>query len=175
MRRKSQRPCAGARLEEVLAQNTGLVAGPHYLLQRSVVYCKRPLFRPVALLRRLQRTRLPKFWPRDLLIAIPANRDEGKSSPTRGVHIALWVLPILAGCATTSDGGGGVKEVSPGTYSIGVSRSSSVMFGGTEGVKAAVDEAGKYCHSKGQKLVILPTKGNEVTFQCGEKIAPAQE
>jgi len=126
----------------------------------------------VALLRRLQRTRLQKFWPRDLLIAIPANRDEGKSSPMRGVHIALWVLPILAGCATTSDSGGGVKEVSPGTYSIGVSRSSSVMFGGTEGVKAAVDEAGKYCHSKGQKLVILPTKGNEVTFQCGEKIKP---
>jgi len=130
----------------------------------------------VVLLRRLQRTRLQKFWPRDLLIAIPANRDEGrKSSPMRGVHIALWVLPILAGCATTSDSGGGVKEVSPGTYSIGVSRSSSVMFGGTEGVKAAVDEAGKYCHSKGQKLVILPTKGNEVTFQCGEKVTPGQE
>jgi len=123
----------------------------------------------------MQRTRLPKFWQLDLLIAIPANRDEGKSSPMRGVHIALWVLPILAGCATTSDSGGGVKELSPGTYSIGVSRSSSVMFGGTEGVKAAVDEAGKYCHSKGQKLVILPTKGNEVTFQCGEKVTPGQE
>jgi len=49
------------------------------------------------------------------------------------------------------------------------------MFGGTEGVKAAVDEAGKYCHSKGQKLVILPTKGNEVTFQCGEKVTLGQE
>ena len=49
------------------------------------------------------------------------------------------------------------------------------MFGGTEGVKAAVDEAGKYCHSKGQKLVILPTKGKGVTFQCGEKVTPGQE
>jgi hypothetical protein len=93
----------------------------------------------------------------------------------RGFHITLWIVPILAGCATTSDGGGGVKEVSPGTYSVPVSRSSSVMFGGTEGVSAAVSEAGQYCHSKGQKLVILPNKGNELTFQCGEKVKPDQE
>ena len=100
----------------------------------------------------------------------------------RGFHITLWIVPILAGCATTSDGGGGVKEVSPGvkevspgTYSVPVSRSSSVMFGGTEGVSAAVSEAGQYCHSKGQKLVILPNKGNELTFQCGEKVKPDQQ
>ena len=68
-----------------------------------------------------------------------------------------------------------VKEVSPGTYSVPVSRSSSVMFGGTEGVSAAVSEAGQYCHSKGQKLVILPNKGNELTFQCGEKVKPDQQ
>ena len=88
----------------------------------------------------------------------------------RGARIILWIVPILAGCATTSDGGQ-VKEVSPGTYSIGVSQSSTVMFGGTEGMKAAVDEAGKYCHAKGQKLVILPTKGKDVTFQCGENVS----
>ena len=95
----------------------------------------------------------------------------------RDTLMSLIVLGALVGCATSSTSStiGQVQEVAPGTYSIGVSRSSSVMFGGTEGVKAAVDEAGKYCHSKGQKLVILPTKGNEVTFQCGEKIAPAQE
>jgi hypothetical protein len=88
--------------------------------------------------------------------------------------MSIVVVAALVGCATSSSNVGQVQEVSPGTYSIGVSRSSSVMFGGTEGVKVAVDEAGKYCHSKGQKLVILPTKGNEVTFQCGEKIqAPA--
>ena len=90
----------------------------------------------------------------------------------RDTLMSLIGLGALVGCATSSTSStiGQVQEVAPGTYSIGVSRSSSVMFGGTEGVKAAVDEAGKYCHSKGQKLVILPTKDKDVTFQCGEKI-----
>jgi hypothetical protein len=34
----------------------------------------------------------------------------------------------------------------------------------------AVSKAGQYCHAKGQKLVIVPTKDKDVTFQCGEKI-----
>jgi hypothetical protein len=90
----------------------------------------------------------------------------------RGACTTLWIVPILVGCATTSDVGQ-VKEVSPGTYSIGVSRaSSSVMFGGAEGSKEAVAQAGQFCHEKGQKLVILPNAGRDVAFQCGEKIKP---
>ena len=56
--------------------------------------------------------------------------------------MSIVVVAALVGCATSSSNVGQVQEVSPGTYSIGVSRSSSVMFGGTEGVTAAVSEAG---------------------------------
>jgi hypothetical protein len=93
----------------------------------------------------------------------------------RGAYISLWIVPLLAGCATTSDAGQ-VKEVSPGTYSIGVAHgSSSVAFGGTEGAKEGVDRAGQFCHAKGQKLVILPDKGKDVTFQCREKLKPDEQ
>ena len=92
----------------------------------------------------------------------------------RGVCIPLWIVPILVGCATTSDVGQ-VKEVAPGTYKVGVARgSSSVLFGGTEATNAAVDQAGQYCHSKGQKLIILPDPGKDVTFRCGEKAVPGE-
>ena len=93
----------------------------------------------------------------------------------RGVRITLWIVPILVGCATTSDVGQ-VKEVAPGTYKVGVARgSSSVLFGGgTEATNAAVDQAGQYCHSKGQKLIILPNPGKDVTFRCGEKAVPGE-
>jgi hypothetical protein len=32
----------------------------------------------------------------------------------------------------------------------------------------------KYCHAKGQKLVILPTKDKDITFQCGQKVMPGE-
>jgi hypothetical protein len=68
-----------------------------------------------------------------------------------------------------------VKEVAPGTYKVGVARgSSSVLFGGTEATNAAVDQAGQYCHSNGQKLIILPNPGKDVTFRCGEKAVPGE-
>ncbi len=90
----------------------------------------------------------------------------------RATWTALWIVPVLAGCATTSDVGQ-VKEVSPGTYSIAVARgSSSTVFGGTEGAKDAVSQAGQYCHAKGQKLVIQPNQGKDVTFSCGDKLKP---
>ena len=44
----------------------------------------------------------------------------------RGIHITLWIAPVLAGCATTSDAGQ-VKEVSPGTYSVGVTHGLSLI------------------------------------------------
>ena len=93
----------------------------------------------------------------------------------RRVRVALWIVSLLAGCATSLDVSQ-VKEVSPGTYSIGVARgSSSVMFGGTEGSTEAVARAGQFCRAKGQKLVILPNAGRDVTFQCGDKLKPNEQ
>jgi hypothetical protein len=90
-------------------------------------------------------------------------------------RLLLAFLPALVGCATTSSDVGQVREVAPGTYKVGVARgTSSVVFGGTEAVNAAVDQAGKYCHAKGQKLVILPIKDKDVTFRCGEQVMPGQ-
>src|SRR4051812_5942943 len=73
-------------------------------------------------------------------------------------RIPAWsvvFLPILVGCATTTSEVGQVKEVAPGTYRIGVAGGGSVLFGSHEAANAAVDQAGQYCHSKGQKLIIL--------------------
>ena len=79
----------------------------------------------------------------------------------------LAFLPTLVGCATTSTSDvGQVREVAPGTYKIGVGGGNSVLFGGHEPADAAVDQAGKYCHAKGQKLVIVPDAGRDVVFRC---------
>jgi hypothetical protein len=88
-------------------------------------------------------------------------------------HLVLWIVPILAGCATTTSDVGQVKEVAPGTYRIGVARggSSVLIGGGTEATNAAVEQAGQYCHSKGQKLIILYTPDKDITFRCGEKVS----
>jgi hypothetical protein len=80
-------------------------------------------------------------------------------------------LTTFAGCATTV---GPVQENGPGTYSIGVSRSSYVLSQGAEDIKDAVNKAGEYCHSKGQKLLITPNTGKTVTFRCvSDEVAPA--
>jgi hypothetical protein len=82
-------------------------------------------------------------------------------------------LPIFAGCATTT--GGQVREVEPGTYSISVSGSSYVMTQGSGAIKETVNKAGEYCHSKGQKLYVLPdTASKEVRFRClaSDEVAP---
>jgi len=83
--------------------------------------------------------------------------------------LILSFLPLLVGCATasTSSTVGEVQEVAPGTYKIGVGHTVRI---GHEMEDEAVSKAGQYCHAKGQKLVIVPTKDKDVTFQCGEKI-----
>jgi hypothetical protein len=83
--------------------------------------------------------------------------------------LILGFLPILIGCATasTSSTVGQVQEVAPGTYKIGVGHTVRI---GHDMEDDAVSKAGQYCHAKGQKLVIVPTKDKDVTFQCGEKI-----
>jgi hypothetical protein len=79
------------------------------------------------------------------------------------VLIPAWsivFLPILVGCATTTTSAvGQVREVAPGTYKIGVAGGAgSVVFGSHQAADAAVSQAGQYCHAKGQKLVVLPTR-----------------
>ncbi len=92
-------------------------------------------------------------------------------------RIALGIaacLPLFAGCATTT-GGGQVQEVEPGTYSIGVSGSGYILTQGTGAIKEAVNKAGDYCHSKGQKLFVLPNAASkEVRFRCvaSDEVAP---
>jgi hypothetical protein len=82
-------------------------------------------------------------------------------------HSVFWVVLALAGCATADVGQ--VKEVEPGTYKIGVGAGgNSVLIGGNDATNAAVEQAGQYCRAKGQKLVIVPTQGRDVTFRCGD-------
>jgi hypothetical protein len=88
-------------------------------------------------------------------------------------HLVLCMVLGLAGCATTGAPVGQVTEVEPGTYKIGVGAGgNTVLVGGNEATNAAVEQAGQYCRAKGQKLVIVPTAGRDVTFHCGEAIKP---
>ena len=62
---------------------------------------------------------------------------------------------------------GEVKEVGPGTYSIGVSRAlGGGMLQGNEALKATVDKAGEHCHAKGQKLSNARAVDNSIIFRC---------
>ena len=93
------------------------------------------------------------------------------SSGTANNRLFLVLLPILSDCATTTSDGGQVREIPPGIYKVGVARAgSSVVFGGTEAINTAIDQAGQFCHVKEQKLVIVPTRDKDVTFRCGEKV-----
>jgi hypothetical protein len=85
-------------------------------------------------------------------------------------HLVFWLAPVLAGCASNV---GQVKEIEPGTYKIGVGAAgNSVLVGGNDALSGAVEQAAQYCRAKGQKLVIVPTPGRDVTFRCGDNIKP---
>jgi hypothetical protein len=82
--------------------------------------------------------------------------------------VVLMAL-ALAGCATSGAPVGQVTEVTPGTYKVGVGAGgNSVLIGGNDATNAAVEQAGQYCRARGQKLVIVPTAGRDVTFRCGD-------
>ena len=88
------------------------------------------------------------------------------SAPMKNLF-SLVAVAVLAGCATSSTVGQ-VQEVAPGTYKIGVGHTVRI---GHEMENAAVDQAGQYCHAKGQKLLIVPSKeSGVVVFRCGEMI-----
>jgi hypothetical protein len=86
-------------------------------------------------------------------------------------YSVFWIVFVLAGCSSITDAGQ-VKEIEPGTYKIGVSSRNSVLFEGHDATDAAVEQAGQYCHSKGQKVFIVPTQGRDVTFRCGDVAKP---
>jgi hypothetical protein len=84
-----------------------------------------------------------------------------------GTRLSLGVVACLAALATGCTSGeqvGQVKEVGQGTYTIGVSRTLGISQS-AEAIKAAVDKAGEYCHSKGQKLQITGAEPR-ITFRC---------
>jgi hypothetical protein len=83
--------------------------------------------------------------------------------------LSLFFVAVLAGCATTSSTPvGQVQEVEPGTYKVGIAHT---VRSGHEMEDNAVSQAGQYCHAKGQKLVIVPSKESGVAvFRCGEMI-----
>ncbi len=90
-------------------------------------------------------------------------------------HGYLLVASLVAGCATANSDVGQVKEIEPGTYKIGVgSVGNSVLVGGNDLMKNAVEQAGQFCRTKGQKLVIVPSMGKDVTFRCGEPVKPGE-
>jgi uncharacterized lipoprotein YajG len=84
---------------------------------------------------------------------------------------SLIAVAVLAGCTTSSSKVGQVQEVGPGTYKLAFSTTSETVFTGHKSTDAAVDQAGQYCHAKGQKLEIVPSKeSGVVVFRCGEMI-----
>jgi hypothetical protein len=80
------------------------------------------------------------------------------------VGIVAYLTTLGTGCTSS---GGEVKEVGPGTYSIGVSRAlGGGILQGEEALKATVDKAGEHCHAKGQKLSNVRPVDNGITFRC---------
>ena len=80
--------------------------------------------------------------------------------------IVAYLTTLGTGC-TSSGQVGQVKEVGPGTYSIGVSRAlAGGMLQGNEALKATVDKAGEHCHAKGQKLSNARAVDNSIIFRC---------
>ena len=83
--------------------------------------------------------------------------------------LAAVVAGLAGGCANYSSGQvQQVKEVEPGTYSIGISRFHGLGATSAEdkALSASVDKAGEYCHAKGQKLLVTTAVGNSITFRC---------
>jgi hypothetical protein len=95
-------------------------------------------------------------------------------SKTRNTLAILACLVALAGCATTSSGGQ-VKEVGEGIYTVGIRPTLGGMSQSSAAISDAVDKAGEYCHSKGQKISVVPGPGSEVRFRCvaSDEVAPA--
>ena len=147
-------PCDKIQAHELASEN---LDGPH----------SRAAFNEAAL-RRMRRSA-------PIGQAVATGRCAWEAARAEGMIIraysVFWIVLVLAGCSTTD--AGQVKEIEPGTYKIGVSaRGNSVLIAGHDATDAAVEQAGQYCHAKGQKLVIVPAPGRDVTFRCGDITKP---
>ena len=82
--------------------------------------------------------------------------------------LAPLVVCSTEACTTSHDTAPQVQEVEPGTYKIGLARSSRTLFSSTDkdAIGVAVGNAGEFCHSKGQKLQVRQTAGNSIIFSC---------
>ena len=90
-------------------------------------------------------------------------------------QFVLFMAAGLAACAMANSDVGKVKEIEAGTYKIGVGAAGNhVLIGGNDATNAAVDQAGQFCHAKGQKLVIVPQPGRDVTFRCGDAVKTSE-
>ena len=91
---------------------------------------------------------------------------------TRRNHVLRTVLilgiALVLACCATSRGAQQVQKVEPGTYSIGINRGSTTLLSSsdTNTIDEAVDKAGEYCHSKGQKLSVKTAAGTSIVFHC---------
>jgi len=86
-------------------------------------------------------------------------RDDVKRALMLGV--LAGVVGLSPGCATSATGQ--VQELEPGTYSVGISRTTSYLAEGEQGDRLpAVDKAGAHCHAKGQKFMLKSAVGKTV-------------
>ena len=83
--------------------------------------------------------------------------------------VAACLMALATGCATAT-APGQVQETELGTYSIRIGRTTGIAQG-NKATNDAIDKAGEYCHSKGQKLVVVPNPSQSlVTFRCGAPV-----
>ena len=90
-------------------------------------------------------------------------RDEPKITPSM-LCLLAGIASLAAGCTAAAPGQ--VQELEPGTYSIGVNRTSSYLSETHSALSAAVDKAGAHCHAKGQKFMLKSAVGKTVVFRC---------
>ena len=83
--------------------------------------------------------------------------------------VATCLMALAMGCATTT-APGQVQETELGTYSIRIGRTTGIAQG-NKATNDAIDKAGEYCHSKGQKLVVVQNPSQSlITFRCGAPV-----
>ena len=90
-------------------------------------------------------------------------RDEPKITPSM-LCLLAGIASLAAGCTAAAPGQ--VQELEPGTYSIGINRTSSYLAESDKAIGNAVNKAGEHCHAKGQKFVLKSAVGKTVVFRC---------
>jgi hypothetical protein len=81
------------------------------------------------------------------------------------VTLVACFAAFAAGC-TASGGAGQVQEAGSGTYTVSVGHTLGGVSQNTGELNTAVDKAGEYCHSKGQKLQVMTAADKAITFRC---------